>query len=145
VSRRRGQRLNSWQVAELQWMFVDHSPAMGRPVGLRGRVRVRCCDRARAHPAGPVGSRSSLRANSFDPLGQRDFPLLWSGQTASMLGDGAFTVPLALATLSGVDGHHPGAGGRRAAVGASAVNNTSTQLAQPPGRRRGGSLRPRCS
>ena len=35
----------------------------------------------------------------FAPLRHRDFALLWSGQTVSMLGDGVFTVTLALETL----------------------------------------------
>jgi MFS family permease len=35
----------------------------------------------------------------FAPLRHRDFALLWSGQTISMLGDGVFTVTLALETL----------------------------------------------
>ena len=38
------------------------------------------------------------------PLRHRDFALLWSGQTVSMLGDGGFTVTLALETLR-VDPH----------------------------------------
>jgi MFS family permease len=38
------------------------------------------------------------------PLRHRDFALLWSGQTVSMLGDGVFTVTLALETLR-VDPH----------------------------------------
>ncbi len=40
----------------------------------------------------------------FEPLRHRDFTLLWSGQTVSMLGDGVFTVTLALETLR-VDPH----------------------------------------
>jgi MFS family permease len=43
-------------------------------------------------------------ANYLDPLRHRDFALLWSGQTVSMLGDGMFTVTLALETLR-VDSH----------------------------------------
>lgn len=41
----------------------------------------------------------------FEPLRHRDFARLWSGQTVSMLGDGVFTVTLAVETLR-VD-HHP--------------------------------------
>lgn len=41
----------------------------------------------------------STAANYFRPLRHRDFALLWSGQTVSMLGDGVFTVTLALETL----------------------------------------------
>jgi len=35
----------------------------------------------------------------FDPLRNRDFALLWSGQTVSQLGNGVFTVTLALEAL----------------------------------------------
>jgi MFS family permease len=35
----------------------------------------------------------------FDPLRHRDFALLWSGQAVSQLGDGVFTVTLALEAL----------------------------------------------
>jgi MFS family permease len=35
----------------------------------------------------------------FAPLGHRDFALLWSGQAVSQLGDGVFTVTLALEAL----------------------------------------------
>jgi MFS family permease len=41
------------------------------------------------------------------PLHHRDFTLLWSGQTVSMVGDGIFTVALALETLR-VDHHAAG-------------------------------------
>jgi MFS family permease len=43
----------------------------------------------------------------FDPLRNRDFALLWSGQAVSQLGDGVFTVTLALEAL-GVDRNAPG-------------------------------------
>jgi MFS family permease len=36
----------------------------------------------------------------FDPLRNRDFALLWSGQAVSQLGDGVFTVTLALEALA---------------------------------------------
>jgi predicted MFS family arabinose efflux permease len=36
----------------------------------------------------------------FDPLRHRDFALLWSGQAVSQLGDGVFTVTLALEALA---------------------------------------------
>ncbi len=36
---------------------------------------------------------------AFRVLGERDFALLWGGQTASIIGDGVFTVALALETL----------------------------------------------
>jgi hypothetical protein len=42
-------------------------------------------------PAHPSGSRSGILA----PLRDRDFRLLWTGATASLLGDGAFLVALA--------------------------------------------------
>jgi len=42
---------------------------------------------------------------TFQALKKRDFALLWSGQTVSSLGDGIFTVALAIITLD-VD-HHP--------------------------------------
>ena len=45
-----------------------------------------------------------MTSRSFAPLRHRDFALLWSGQTVSMLGDGVFTVTLALETLR-VDPH----------------------------------------
>ena len=45
-----------------------------------------------------------MPSSSFEPLRHRDFALLWSGQTVSMLGDGIFTVTLALETLR-VDPH----------------------------------------
>ncbi|MFZ0059355.1 MAG: MFS transporter [Acidimicrobiales bacterium] len=38
-------------------------------------------------------------ARAFRVLGERDFTLLWGGQTASILGDGVFTVALALEAL----------------------------------------------
>lgn len=40
-----------------------------------------------------------LVAKAFRVLGERDFALLWGGQTASIIGDGVFTVALALETL----------------------------------------------
>lgn len=43
----------------------------------------------------------------FDPLRHRDFALLWSGQAVSQLGDGVFTVTLALEALH-VDQHVTG-------------------------------------
>ncbi len=43
-------------------------------------------------------------ANYFDPLRHHDFALLWSGRMVSMLGDGVFTVTLALETLR-IDPH----------------------------------------
>jgi MFS family permease len=43
----------------------------------------------------------------FDPLRHRDFALLWSGQAVSQLGDGVFTVTLALEALR-VDRHAAG-------------------------------------
>lgn len=43
----------------------------------------------------------------FEPLRYRDFALLWSGQAISQLGDGVFTVTLALAALR-VDPHPAG-------------------------------------
>jgi MFS family permease len=45
-----------------------------------------------------------MASGYFEPLRHRDFTLLWSGQTVSMLGDGVFTVTLALETLR-VDPH----------------------------------------
>ena len=36
---------------------------------------------------------------AFRVLAERDFALLWGGQTASIIGDGVFTVALALETL----------------------------------------------
>lgn len=46
-------------------------------------------------------------ARYFQPLRHRDFALLWSGQAVSQLGDGVFTVTLALETLR-VDPHAVG-------------------------------------
>ncbi len=43
----------------------------------------------------------------FDPLRHRDFALLWSGQAVSQVGDGVFTVTLALEALR-VDRHAAG-------------------------------------
>src|SRR5215471_19026155 len=43
----------------------------------------------------------------FKPLSHHDFALLWSGQAVSQLGDGVFTVTLAIETLS-VDHHAVG-------------------------------------
>jgi DHA3 family tetracycline resistance protein-like MFS transporter len=43
----------------------------------------------------------------FEPLRHRDFALLWSGQAVSQLGDGVFTVALAIETLR-VDHHAVG-------------------------------------
>ena len=40
-----------------------------------------------------------LPTRYFDPLRHRDFALLWSGQAVSQLGDGVFTVTLALEAL----------------------------------------------
>jgi MFS family permease len=45
-----------------------------------------------------------MTSSYLAPLRHRDFALLWSGQTVSMLGDGVFTVTLALETLR-VDPH----------------------------------------
>jgi hypothetical protein len=42
--------------------------------------------------------KSTQRA-AFGSLRVRDFALLWSGQTVSSLGDGIFTVALAIVTL----------------------------------------------
>lgn len=44
-----------------------------------------------SRPSGGAGGRGSL----LTPLGDRDFRLLWTGATASLLGDGAFLVALA--------------------------------------------------
>jgi hypothetical protein len=43
----------------------------------------------------------------FEPLKHRDFALLWSGQAVSQLGDGIFTVTLAIETLR-LDHHATG-------------------------------------
>ncbi|MGB8180207.1 MAG: MFS transporter [Acidimicrobiales bacterium] len=43
--------------------------------------------------------KSTQRATAFGSLRVRDFALLWSGQTVSSLGDGIFTVALAIVTL----------------------------------------------
>jgi MFS family permease len=43
--------------------------------------------------------KSAPRASAFDSLRVRDFALLWAGQTVSSLGDGIFTVALAIVTL----------------------------------------------
>jgi transmembrane secretion effector len=51
-----------------------------------------------------VASSIPVASRYFEPLRHRDFALLWSGQTVSMLGDGVFTVTLALETLR-VDRH----------------------------------------
>ena len=48
---------------------------------------------------------STTKRGTFDALKVRDYSLLWSGQTVSSMGDGIFTVALALVTLD-VD-HHP--------------------------------------
>ncbi len=40
-----------------------------------------------------------LSSRYFEPLQHRDFALLWSGQAISQLGDGIFTVTLAIETL----------------------------------------------
>ena len=48
-----------------------------------------------------------LSTRYFDPLRHRDFALLWSGQAVSQLGDGVFTVTLALEALR-VDRHAAG-------------------------------------
>ena len=45
-----------------------------------------------------------MTSRYLEPLRHRDFALLWSGQSVSMLGDGVFTVTLALETLR-VDRH----------------------------------------
>lgn len=50
-------------------------------------------------------SGSLFASRYFQPLRSRDFALLWSGQAVSQLGDGVFTVTLALEAL-GVD-HNP--------------------------------------
>jgi len=43
--------------------------------------------------------RRTSRPGLLRPLRERDFRLLWSGQTVSLLGDGVFTVALAWQTL----------------------------------------------
>lgn len=47
------------------------------------------------------------KSGTFDALKVRDFSLLWSGQTVSSMGDGIFTIALALVTLD-VDRHPSG-------------------------------------
>jgi MFS family permease len=47
------------------------------------------------------------KRGTFAPLGVRDFALLWSGQSASSIGDGIFTVALALEALR-IDRHPEG-------------------------------------
>ena len=75
---------------------------------------------------------SMFSSKYFDPLRHRDFALLWSGQAVSQLGDGVFTVTLALEALAvdrsasglsyvlaarlvlpGVHGDHSGTGPQR--------------------------------
>ena len=46
-------------------------------------------------PPAPVGQVRRGRIGVLRPLGLRDFRLLWSGMTVSLLGDGIFTVALA--------------------------------------------------
>jgi DHA3 family tetracycline resistance protein-like MFS transporter len=48
-----------------------------------------------------------MKSGTFDVLKVRDFSLLWSGQTVSSMGDGIFTIALALVTLD-VDRHPSG-------------------------------------
>jgi DHA3 family tetracycline resistance protein-like MFS transporter len=50
---------------------------------------------------------SETKSGTFDALKVRDFSLLWSGQTVSSMGDGIFTIALALVTLD-VDRHPSG-------------------------------------
>lgn len=50
-------------------------------------------------------ARDVNAGGTFQALRERDFALLWSGQTVSSLGDGIFTIALAIVTLD-VD-HHP--------------------------------------
>jgi hypothetical protein len=45
------------------------------------------------------GERGEARKGSFTALKERDFALLWSGQSVSAVGDGIFTVALALEAL----------------------------------------------
>jgi DHA3 family macrolide efflux protein-like MFS transporter len=52
-------------------------------------------------------ARAMFSSRYFDPLRHRDFALLWSGQAVSQLGDGVFTVTLALEALH-VDRHVAG-------------------------------------
>ena len=47
----------------------------------------------------PSNKKVRRRVGSLEALGHRDFALLWSGQAVSLLGDGIFTVALALEAL----------------------------------------------
>src|SRR5580658_94843 len=73
------------------------------PVGLRSldtpRTPPRCPGHGVWHAAVAMPT-----SRYFEPLRHRDFALLWSGQAISQLGDGVFTVTLAIEVLR-IDQH----------------------------------------
>ena len=115
---------------------LGRAPRPGRETAKRsrlGRLLRSTLRRPRAE-RGDMGHIARFRI--LTPLRHRDFRLLWTGMTVSLLGDGIFLVGVALAGLPAIERPDRARGGRHRHVGAEH---------RLPARRRGGErpVRPR--